>query len=70
VSNASDAPCIGADLNMYPCQDKAYNLEEGLLGSIKETRFKDWWFSNKNNFFKVDPSKVCNHHCVAKVKIK
>jgi MoaA/NifB/PqqE/SkfB family radical SAM enzyme len=63
-------PVIGADLNMYPCQDKAYNLEEGLLGSIKEMRFKDWWFGDKNNFFKIDPSKVCNHHCVANGKNK
>lgn len=56
---------IGADLNIYPCQDKAYNLEEALLGSIKEKRFKDWWLSNKEAFFKVNPCKVCNHHCVA-----
>lgn len=63
-------PVIGADLNIYPCQDKAYNLDEGLLGSIKEMRFKDWWFYDKNNFFKINPSKVCNHHCVANVKNK
>lgn len=63
-------PVIGADLNMYPCQDKAYNLTDGLLGSIKDMRFKDWWFSDKNNFFKVNPSKVCNHHCVANGKNK
>lgn len=63
-------PVIGADLNIYPCQDKAYNLEAGLLGSIKDMRFKDWWFSDKNKFFKIDPSKVCNHHCVANGKNK
>ncbi|MCI5968194.1 radical SAM/SPASM domain-containing protein [Helicobacter sp.] len=56
---------IGADLNLYPCQDKAYNLEEALLGSIANMRFKDWWQSNKESFFKVNPCKVCNHHCVA-----
>lgn len=61
-------PVIGADLNVYPCQDKAYNLDEGLIGSIKEKRFKDFWFSNKSNFFKINPSKVCNHHCVANEK--
>ena len=33
-------PVIGADLNIYPCQDKAYNLEEGLVGSIKNKSFK------------------------------
>lgn len=63
-------PVIGADLNIYPCQDKAYNLEEGLIGSIKNQRFKDFWFSNKNKFFKIKPSKVCNHHCVANEKNK
>jgi MoaA/NifB/PqqE/SkfB family radical SAM enzyme len=63
-------PVIGADLNIYPCQDKAYNLEEGLIGSIRDVRFKDFWFSDKNKFFKVNPSKVCNHHCVANEKNK
>ncbi len=63
-------PVIGADLNIYPCQDKAYNLKEGLIGSIKNQRFKDFWFSGKNKFFKIIPSKVCNHHCVANEKNK
>lgn len=57
-------PVIGADLNVYPCHDKAYNLEEGLLGSIRECRFKEFWFSDKNRFHTIDPNKVCNHHCV------
>lgn len=61
---------IGADLNIYPCQDKAYNLEEGLIGSIKNQRFKDFWFSDKSQYFKINPSKVCNHHCVANEKNK
>lgn len=63
-------PVIGADMNIYPCQDKAYNLDEGLIGSIKNQRFKDFWFSDKENFLKIDPSKVCNHHCVANAKNK
>ncbi|UCD55353.1 MAG: radical SAM protein [Candidatus Omnitrophota bacterium] len=63
-------PVIGADLNIYPCQDKAYNLDEGLLGSIKNTRFKDFWFSEKEKFFKINPSVHCNHHCVANTKNK
>jgi MoaA/NifB/PqqE/SkfB family radical SAM enzyme len=63
-------PVIGADLNIYPCQDKAYNLAQGLIGTIKRRRFKDFWFSDKRNFFKIDPSKVCNHHCVANDKNK
>lgn len=61
-------PVIGADLNIYPCQDKAYNLDEGLVGSIKKTRFQEFWLSDKNKFFKINPSKVCNHHCVANEK--
>lgn len=63
-------PVIGADLNIYPCQDKAYNLEEGLIGSIRNQSFKSFWFSDKNNFFKVNPSIHCNHHCVANQKNK
>ncbi len=61
-------PVIGADLNIYPCQDKAYNFEDGLIGSIKEKRFKDFWFEDKNRFYKINPSLVCNHHCVASDK--
>lgn len=63
-------PVIGADLNIYPCQDKAYNLDQGLIGSIKNRRLKDFWFSDKNKFFKINPSVHCNHHCVANVKNK
>ncbi len=61
-------PGIGADSNIYSCQDKAYNLDEGLIGSIKTQRFKDFWFSDKNKFFKINPSRYCNHHCVANLK--
>jgi MoaA/NifB/PqqE/SkfB family radical SAM enzyme len=61
-------PVIGADLNIYPCQDKAYNLDQGLIGSIKKEGFKHFWFSGKNKFFKINPQKVCNHHCVANEK--
>jgi hypothetical protein len=59
---------IGADLNIYSCQDKAYNLDDGFIGSIKEQKFKNFWFSDKENFFRINPSKVCNHHCVANAK--
>ena len=61
-------PVIGADQNLYPCQDKAYNLEDGLLGTLKDKRFKDLWFSDKGRFFRIDPSRHCNHHCVANGK--
>lgn len=59
---------IGADQNVYACQDKAYNLENGCLGSIKDQRFKDFWFENKERFFQIDPSRDCNNHCVANPK--
>jgi len=58
-------PVIGADLNVYTCQDKAYNLDSGLLGSIEKIRFKNFWFANKERFFSINPSRDCNHHCVA-----
>lgn len=61
-------PVIGADQNVYPCQDKAYNLAEGLIGSIRDRRFKDFWFDGKDKFFKTDPSRLCDHHCVANEK--
>lgn len=63
-------PVIGADLNIYPCQDKAYNLENGLVGSIKDVSFKEFWFNDKNKFFKINPSCHCQNHCVANGKNK
>lgn len=63
-------PIIGADLNIYSCQDKAYNLDTGVVGSIKNKSFKNFWFSDKNKFFQINPSKVCNHHCIANEKNK
>ncbi len=61
-------PVIGADLNIYPCQDKAYNLDNGLVGSIKNISFKEFWFNDKNKFFKIKPSRDCQNHCVANSK--
>ncbi|VEN74518.1 Radical SAM protein [Candidatus Desulfarcum epimagneticum] len=61
-------PVIGADLNVYSCQDKAYNLETGVIGSIKDRRFKDFWMDGNCKFYKINPSTVCNHHCVANNK--
>ena len=63
-------PVIGADLNIYPCQDKAYNLDNGLIGSIKEQSFRDFWMNDKEKFFKINPSQHCNNHCVADTKNK
>jgi MoaA/NifB/PqqE/SkfB family radical SAM enzyme len=63
-------PVIGADLNVYSCQDKAYNFTSGVICSIKELRFKDAWLTGKKQFFRIDPSCHCNHHCVADEKNK
>ena len=56
---------IGADSKVYSCQDKAYT-KEGLLGSIENRSFKDFWFSEENykNMWSINPSVHCNHHCV------
>ena len=54
---------IGADLNVYACQDKAYNLDTGVIGSIRDRRFADFWFEDKSKFFRIDPTLHCRHHC-------
>jgi MoaA/NifB/PqqE/SkfB family radical SAM enzyme len=61
-------PVIGADLNVYSCQDKAYNLDSGLIGSIKDISFEKFWLSGKEKFFQINPSLHCGHHCVANEK--
>lgn len=63
-------PVIGADLNVYTCQDKAYNLENGSMGSIADKDFKTFWLQNREKFFQINPSIDCNHHCVANTKNK
>lgn len=63
-------PVIGADLNVYSCHDKAYNLDEGLICSIRDRRFRDTWLSDKSQFFRIDPRKHCCHHCVVNDKNK
>lgn len=60
-------PVIGADLNLYTCHDKAYS-SAGLIASLKETRLKEVWFGDKTKFFRVNPSRDCNHHCVSNEK--
>jgi MoaA/NifB/PqqE/SkfB family radical SAM enzyme len=64
------SPVIGADLNIYPCHDKAYNLDNGVVGTIKDKSLKEFWFNDKNKFFKINPSRDCNNHCVANDKNK
>ncbi len=60
---------IGADQTVYTCQDKAYT-QSGVLGSIKERRFRDFWYSdeNRSRLAALDPAVVCRHHCVADSK--
>ncbi|HEY0836143.1 MAG TPA: radical SAM/SPASM domain-containing protein [Azospirillum sp.] len=60
---------IGADCNVYTCQDKAYNAD-GLLGSIADRRFKDFWLSdgNRRRVQAHDPSRLCQHNCVQHAK--
>ena len=60
---------IGADAMVYTCQDKAYT-NGGRLGSIRDRRFKEFWFSDENReaLARLDPSRHCTHHCVAHAK--
>ena len=60
---------IGADQSVYSCQDKAYT-DAGLLGSFKESTFKEFWFSERTRdaVWGLDPSRSCQHHCVAHAK--
>lgn len=63
-------PVIGADMRVYTCHDKAYNLETGSLGTIKDIDFKELWMNNKAKFFNVNPQKDCHHHCAVNEKNK
>jgi MoaA/NifB/PqqE/SkfB family radical SAM enzyme len=60
-------PVVGADCSVYACHDKAYT-EDGFLGSIKEKSFKEMWNENKEKFYKINPSKDCNHHCMVNMQ--
>jgi sulfatase maturation enzyme AslB (radical SAM superfamily) len=62
---------IGADMNVYACHDKAYT-KQGLLGSIKDTSFYDFWLKGDAQaaIKKIDPSIHCTHHCTADQKNK
>ena len=60
---------IGADQTVYACQDKAYTAA-GRLGSIENTSFKEFWFSdaNRRRVQGIDPRRHCRHHCVSHAK--
>jgi len=57
-------PVIGADCNIYTCHNKAYS-EEGKIGSIKNCKFRDIWFSEKTKFHfnTFNPTLLCKHQC-------
>lgn len=59
-------PVIGADLNIYTCHNKAYD-NAGLIGSIKNKRFSEVWFSSETEKFmsKFNPKLKCLHECTA-----
>ncbi len=63
-------PVIGADLNVYSCHDKAYNLDNGLICSIREQSFREAWLKDKGQFFRINPKRDCAHHCVVNEKNK
>jgi len=57
--------CIAADSKVYYCHDRAY-MRSSILGDLKKHTFKHIWFSDKTKkiFETLDPSKICNQHCV------
>lgn len=66
--NLQILPVIGADMNVYTCQDKAYNHQCGLMGSIEKTSFMEFWLKGKEKFFDINPINDCRHHCLANKK--
>ncbi|MBV8073960.1 MAG: radical SAM protein [Candidatus Eremiobacteraeota bacterium] len=60
---------IGADLNVYTCQDKAYT-PSGTLGTIREQSFRSLWGSSETaeRVRSLDPRAACPHHCVSHAK--
>lgn len=60
---------IGADQKIYTCQDKAYH-NSGLLGSIENMSFKEFWYSDENRerLKSIDPRTDCRHHCMSHAK--
>ncbi len=55
---------IGADSKVYRCHQRAYT-KEGELGDLKQTSFKDLWFSNEviDNMNAFEPQKECCFRC-------
>jgi len=56
---------IAANAKVYYCHDKAY-LKNGLVGDLKNHRFKELWFSDEvtKKFKAFDAQEICREHCV------
>jgi MoaA/NifB/PqqE/SkfB family radical SAM enzyme len=52
-------PLIGADQNVYTCCCLAYN-SAGLIGSISDCSFVDFWATTAKRFFTMHTTKNCN----------
>lgn len=61
---------IGADLNVYTCQDKAYTTS-GLIGSVRDRSFVDLWrdADTHRRILSHNPGVACRHHCAQEAKI-
>ncbi len=57
-------PVIGADFGVYACHNKAYDIT-GKMGSLKNQRFRDFWFSPEAATFmrEFNAKKSCLHEC-------
>jgi MoaA/NifB/PqqE/SkfB family radical SAM enzyme len=57
-------PVVGADQNVYACHNKAFD-KKGLIGSIREQRFAELWFSEAARavFETLNPQCDCRHQC-------
>jgi MoaA/NifB/PqqE/SkfB family radical SAM enzyme len=54
-------PVIGADYTVYNCHNQAYS-KKGIIGSIKNQKFSDLWFSKETeeHFKTFDPRINCD----------
>jgi MoaA/NifB/PqqE/SkfB family radical SAM enzyme len=63
-------PAVGADQVVYNCHNQAYS-EKGIIGSIKDRKFSEMWFSNETaGYFKsFNPQINCEGiQCAADTK--
>lgn len=62
-------PVVGADQMVYACHNKAYD-KTGAIGSIRDQRFRDLWFSEEARkvFEELNPMVSCRHQCANDAK--